>query len=198
VSCTLQRCVAQSILNRVDGTECEEEPEDVAVPESVEPVREPLVSLPGIKQQNQVGPEEKKKESKEEGESELEERKKEIKGGGERKKKKHVVVDVAVAGRAVCSSGSSSSGSIPIIYSPKKGGRDRGGNKLCAVKHKRISPSRGGKRSVLGSPSVSTCARYSSNSSPHHTVEKPVSLYTYNTNTNAGGPAARPTPHSLK
>jgi hypothetical protein len=197
VSCTLQRCVAQSILNRVDGTECEEEPEEVAVPESVEPVREPLVSLPGIKQQNQVGPEEKKKESKEGGESELEERKKEIKGKRERKKK-HVVVDVAVAGRAVCSSGSSSSGSIPIIYSPKKGGRDRGGNKLCAVKHKRISPSRGGKRSVLGSPSVSTCARYSSNSSPHHTVEKPVSLYTYNTNTNAGGPAARPTPQSLK
>jgi hypothetical protein len=34
VSCALQRSVAQSILNRVDGTELEEEPEGVAVPES--------------------------------------------------------------------------------------------------------------------------------------------------------------------
>jgi hypothetical protein len=61
VSCALQRSVAQSILNRVDGTEPEEEPEDFAVPESAEPVREPLVSLSGINHQNQV---EKKREQR--------------------------------------------------------------------------------------------------------------------------------------
>ena len=55
VSCSLQRSVAQSILNRVDGTELEAEPEGVAGPESVEAVREALVS---------AGPEERKKESK--------------------------------------------------------------------------------------------------------------------------------------
>ncbi len=84
VSCALQRSVAQSIFNRVDGTELEEEPEGVAVPESVEPVREPLVSLPGISQQHQIGPEEKGKESKDEGESELEDKKKEVKEGEEK------------------------------------------------------------------------------------------------------------------
>ena len=92
MSCALQRSVAQSILNRVDGTELEEEPEGVAVPESVEPVREPLVSLPGISQQNQVGLEEKEKESKEEGESELEDKKKEVKEGGERERRKTLLL----------------------------------------------------------------------------------------------------------
>jgi hypothetical protein len=76
LSCTLQRSVAQSILNRVDGTEGEEEAEGIAVPESVGPATEPLVSVPQTKQTkqtNQVGIEEKKKEIKEDGESELEE-----------------------------------------------------------------------------------------------------------------------------
>ena len=35
LSCTLQRSVAQAILNRIDGTEPGPEPEGVAVPESV-------------------------------------------------------------------------------------------------------------------------------------------------------------------
>jgi hypothetical protein len=83
----------------------------VSLCQRVEPVREPLVSLPGISQQNQVGPEEKEKESKEEGESELEDKKKEVKEGGEREKK-NIVVAVAVAGRASNSSVSSSR-SIP-------------------------------------------------------------------------------------
>ena len=195
VSCSLQRSVAQSILNRVDGTELEAEHESVAVPESV---REPLVSLPVVIQQNQVGPEERKKESKKEGESELEDNKKEVKEGGE-SEKKNIVVAVAVAGRASNSSVSSSR-SIPLIINSSEGGWDRGGNTKDAVKHKHIPPpSRVSNRSVLASPPVSTfCARGSSSSSPHHTVDT-VSLYTYNnTNTNAGGPAARPTPHSPK
>jgi hypothetical protein len=177
VSCALQRSVAQSILNRVDGTEPEEEPEDFAVPESAEPVREPLVSLSGINQQNQVGFEEKKKESKGEGESELEDKKKEIKEEGE-SEKKNIVVAAAAVGRASNSSVSSSR-SIPLIINSTEGGWDRGGNKKDAAKHKRISPpSRVSNRSV-GSSSVSTCcARYSSSSSPHNTVAKTVSLHT--------------------
>ena len=156
------------------------------------------MSLPGINQQNQVGPEEKKKGSKKEGEGELGEKKKEIKEEGE-SEKKHIVVAVAAAGR-VSNSSVSTSRSIPLIINSSEGGWARGGIKKDAGKHKQISPpSRVSNRSVLGSPSVSTfCARGSSSSSPHYTVDT-VSLNTYNnTNTNAGGPAARPTPQSLK
>jgi len=183
VSCAVQKSVAQAILNRVDGTEPEEEPEDVAVPESVEPVRKPLVSLTGIIKKKQVGSEERKKESQK-GESELEEKKKpikekkEIKEEGESEKKNMFVVAADVAGRASGSSVSSSR--IPLIINSIAGGWGRGGNKKDAAKHKRISPpSRVSSRSVLASPSVSTCCvRYSSSSSPHNTVSKIVSPHT--------------------
>ena len=175
VSCALQRSVAQSILNRVDGTELEEEPEAFAVPESVEPVREPLVSFPEVIQKNQVGFEEKKKERKEEGESELEDKKKEINEEGESEKKNIVVVAAAVAGRAC----SVSSSRIPLILNSTAGGWDRGGNKKDAAIHKRISPPSRVCNSSVGSSPVSTCCvSYSSSSSPHNTVAKTVSLYT--------------------
>ena len=130
--------------------------------------------MPGINQQNQVGFEEKRTENKGEGESELEDKKKEIKEEGESEKKN---IAAAVVGRA--NSSVSSSRSIPLIVNSTEGGWDRGGIKKDAAKHKRISPpSRVSNRSV-GSPSVSTfCARYSSSSSPHHTVRKTVSLHT--------------------
>jgi hypothetical protein len=64
VSCSLQRSVAQSILNRVDGTELEAEPEGVAGPESVEAVREPLVSLPVVSNKIRQDPKREKKRAK--------------------------------------------------------------------------------------------------------------------------------------
>jgi hypothetical protein len=61
VSCTLQRSVAQAILNRIDGTEPEPEPEGVAVPEAVQLVSsEPVVSTPAASQVSQVAPRESK------------------------------------------------------------------------------------------------------------------------------------------
>ena len=135
-----------------------------------------------------------------------EEKKKEIKeGGGREKEEKDVVVVVAAVAAGVSSSNSSSgssSRSIPIIYSPKNGWLGHGGVKNDVDKHKRISPRCGtrSRRSVAVSTSVSTsCVRYSSSSSssPHHT-STPVSLHTITPIHNAGGSAARPTPHSPK
>jgi hypothetical protein len=97
VSCTLQRSVAQSILNRIDGTEPEPEPEGPVEESANEPLEVVSEAKQETKQTNQVGPrtEEENKESRE-GESG---------DGGEGEKKENPIVVVAVA----CGSSSSSS-----------------------------------------------------------------------------------------
>ena len=177
LSCTLQRSVAQAILNRIDGTEPEPEPEGVAVPESVAAVSEPSVSEEA-KQVSQVGPHEEKIGERQISEKEI----KEVKtgGGGEKEEKKDVVV-VAAAGV------SSSSGSNEMIPCVVRGGWAAAALNNSRTKHKQLSPpSRCSSGSVLSSSVVSVfgdcpCARFSSSSSssPHNTV----SHYTLHDNT---------------
>jgi hypothetical protein len=157
-SCTLQRSVAQAILNRIDGTEQEPEPDGVAVSEAL--------GQPGVSEGEASVCERETSETKQP------ETKQDVlasQGFGE-EGAKPVVVAV----------GCSSSGSIPSTRVRRRLNNLRregpGGIKEDGDRNSRVYPSRGGSGVCIDSISVvrsDSCALVSSgSSSPKCTVKK--------------------------